>query len=120
LVTNAYGLHLSSNTTTGTNRYGAYFGNVSGGTLNYAVYTNAGRVHFGDDVDLTDGKNISTGTGSGLKLGTAANQKLGFFNATPVVQQTGGALTATATYSANEQAMLNKLWTALRNLGLIN
>ena len=44
----------------------------------------------------------------------------GVFGTTPVAQQTGGALTAGAAYGANEQTMLNSLWTALRNLGFIN
>jgi hypothetical protein len=33
-------------------------------------------------------QNIVTDTTTGTKIGTATNQKLGFFNATPVVQQT--------------------------------
>lgn len=44
---------------------------------------------------------------------------IGFFNVAPVAQQTGGALTAAATYAANEQTMLNRVFTALRNYGLI-
>lgn len=37
---------------------------------------------------LNDGANIAVGTSAGTKLGTATTQKLGFFNATPVVQPT--------------------------------
>ena len=37
---------------------------------------------------------IITDTGTGLKIGTATGQKLGFFNATPVVQPSGNALSA--------------------------
>lgn len=37
---------------------------------------------------LKDGGNIQTGTTTGTEIGTAANQKLGFFGATPVVQPT--------------------------------
>lgn len=33
--------------------------------------------------------NFAFGTSTGTKIGTATNQKIGFFNATPVVQQTG-------------------------------
>jgi hypothetical protein len=33
--------------------------------------------------------NLATDTTTGMKIGTATNQKVGFFNATPVVQQTG-------------------------------
>jgi hypothetical protein len=35
---------------------------------------------------LSDGSNIAVGTTTGTKIGTATTQKLGFFNATPVVQ----------------------------------
>jgi hypothetical protein len=38
--------------------------------------------------------NIITDTSTGSKIGTATNQKLGFFNSTPVVQQTGDLVTA--------------------------
>lgn len=40
--------------------------------------------------------NIITDTTTGMKIGTATSQKLGFFNATPVVQPTGAILTALA------------------------
>jgi hypothetical protein len=35
---------------------------------------------------LTDGANFVLGTTTGTKIGTATSQKLGFFNATPVIQ----------------------------------
>jgi hypothetical protein len=44
---------------------------------------------------------------------------IGFFNATPVAQQTGGAATAGGTYTGVEQTMLNRVYTAMRNFGLI-
>jgi hypothetical protein len=44
------------------------------------------------------GGNLLPGATTGSKLGTAANQKLGFWGATPVVQNTGWA--ATAGYTA--------------------
>jgi hypothetical protein len=37
---------------------------------------------------MDEGANIATGTTTGTKIGTATTQKLGFFNATPVIQQT--------------------------------
>ncbi|QLF83533.1 minor tail protein [Gordonia phage RedWattleHog] len=37
---------------------------------------------------LSEGANLTFGTTTGTKIGTATTQKLGFFNATPVVQQT--------------------------------
>jgi hypothetical protein len=49
-------------------------------------------------VDIADGFNISTGTTTGTRIGTATTQRLGFFNATPVVQPAAVTdLTVTAT-----------------------
>lgn len=36
---------------------------------------------------IPDGGNIAVGTSAGTKIGTSSLQKIGFFNATPVVQQ---------------------------------
>lgn len=49
-----------------------------------------------DSLTINDGGNVAVGTTTGTKIGTSASQKLGFFNATPVVQPSGasqGALT---------------------------
>jgi len=43
---------------------------------------------------LADPANIVLGTSTGTKIGTAVSQKLGFFNATPVVQPSGAAQAA--------------------------
>jgi hypothetical protein len=43
---------------------------------------------FSDDIMMLGGENIVLDTSTGTKIGTATNQKLGFFNATPVVQPT--------------------------------
>jgi len=71
-------------------------------------------------IAISDGAMLALGTGAGTTIGTAAAQKLGFYGVAPVAQQTGGGLTAAASYGSTEQLMLNRLWTALRNLGLIN
>ena len=63
-----------------------------------------------------DAQNISTDTTTGTKIGTGTTQKIGFFNATPVVQQ---AAVADATDAASTQARLNDLLARLRTLGLI-
>jgi hypothetical protein len=60
-------------------------------------------------------RNIITDTTTGLKIGTATTQKLGFFNATPVVRRT---LAATATDAATTQTLANSLRQALIDLGL--
>jgi hypothetical protein len=61
-------------------------------------------------------RNIVTDTTTGTKIGTGTTQKVGFFNATPVVQQ---AAVADATDAASTQARLNDLLGRLRTLGLI-
>lgn len=71
-------------------------------------------------LNVTDAINIVVGTATGTKIGTATTQKLGFFNATPVVQQTGGAATATVVYAATEQSMLQKAYDCLRTLGFLS
>lgn len=43
---------------------------------------------------IADATNIALSTTTGTKIGTATTQKLGFFNATPVVQQAGNISTA--------------------------
>lgn len=89
---------------------------AAGGVWNLDSLKTAGHTHEVDQLragSLTDGLHIGLGTGTGTKIGTAASQKLGFFNATPVVQRTkagdgGGTWTA------------GTLATALKNLGLID
>lgn len=57
-----------------------------------------------DDIfNLAEAQNIVLGTTTGTKIGTAASQKLGFFNATPVIQPTS----------------IIEMRTALVNLGLL-
>jgi hypothetical protein len=69
---------------------------------------------FCRSVDLTGDLILTTATGT--KIGTATTQKLGFFNATPVVQQ---AAIADATDAATAITQLNDLLAAMRTLGLI-
>jgi len=45
---------------------------------------------------LADASNIVLGTGTGSKIGTATTQKLGFYNATPIVQPSGAGQAAAA------------------------
>ena len=44
--------------------------------------------------------------------------KIGFWGAAPVTKPVLGAATANATYSANERDMLQKVYNALRTIGL--
>jgi hypothetical protein len=65
-----------------------------------------------------DGVNITLGSATGTQIGTAPSQKLGFFGKTPTTQPVMGAATAGATYTSNEQAMLQAVYSAVRALGL--
>ena len=44
---------------------------------------------------------------------------IGFFNASPQSQQTGGAATAGVAYTSTEQGMINRMYAALRAYGLL-
>lgn len=84
---------------------------------------------------LAEGANLILGTSTGSKIGTATTQKLGFFNAAPIVRPsavgtaTGFAAGTTAvtfhsddTYTGNVGSTaytLNGIVAALKNLGLI-
>jgi len=60
--------------------------------------------------------NLQVGTATGTKIGTATNEKLGFWNATPVVQPTA---VADATDAATVITQLNALLSRMRTIGLI-
>jgi hypothetical protein len=70
--------------------YSTLINAVSGQTIKF-------RINNGTDVlaissttlTVTDAINLAVGSTSGTKIGTATSQKLGFFNATPVVQPSG-------------------------------
>lgn len=71
-------------------------------------------------LQILDGRNIQLGRGTGTKLGTAADQKLGFFGKTPVIQQP--AITAPSggtTVDGAARGAIGALITELHNLGLI-
>ncbi len=60
------------------------FAAVAGGAAASAYLPLAGGT-------MTDGANVVLGSTTGTKIGTATTQKLGFYNATPVVQALGTA-----------------------------
>lgn len=71
-------------------------------TNNYALWIDSGVSRFDDNLNLQDAVNVILATTTGTKIGTATTQKLGFWNATPVVQY---ATTGTTTgYTANTSA----------------
>jgi hypothetical protein len=59
--------------------------------------TVAGTTTLNSTVTLADAVNIVLNTTTGSKIGTATTQKLGFYNATPIVQPTSPGLTAPST-----------------------
>jgi hypothetical protein len=76
---------------TGTNKLLIQAGTAS--SNNRLVLTESGRLGLGvlapsSMLHLADAGDITFGTTTGTKIGTAAAQKLGFFGADPVVQQT--------------------------------
>jgi hypothetical protein len=90
---------------------------VAAGATTIATITDA-RLAFVVCGSRADGANMVLGTATGTKFGTAPAQKLAFYGATPVIQQTLGAKTAAATYGANEQTMLQNIYNLARTLGL--
>jgi len=83
---------------------------------------------------ISDTGNIVLATGTGTKIGTATNQKLGLFNATPVAQQAGTGETTgasggsgtivhvSATFTGNVGSAaytISDIVKALKNLGIL-
>lgn len=95
----------------------------NGGGTEYARWNASGYLQ------MAEGHHIQTGTTTGTKIGTAASQKLGFFNATPIIQPAGWAAptgTLARTTFASDTATLTQvaqrlaaLITDLSGLGLI-
>jgi hypothetical protein len=78
--------------------------------------TEALRISSNRAITVSDGGNVVLGTTTGTKIGTATTQKLGFFNATPVVQPTAVADSVDTT---DIVAQFNALLSRMRDLGLI-
>jgi hypothetical protein len=78
--------------------------------------TEALRISNDRSITVSDGGNVVLGTTTGTKIGTATTQKIGFYNATPVVQPTA---VANATDAATVITQLNALLAKLRTLGII-
>jgi hypothetical protein len=69
---------------------------------------------------MIGGQNVITFNNTAQSIAFLTGKKIGFFGATPVDQQPGGAATASNTYGTTEQEMLQKVYDALRNLGLMS
>lgn len=70
---------------------------VTGASTFTGAVTHSSTTTLSDTVTIADAKNVVLDTTTGTKIGTAVGQKLGFWNATPVVQQA----------SANQAALTN-------------
>lgn len=79
-------------------------------------------------ITLADGGNIIADTTTGTKIGTTTTQKLGFFNAAPVVQpgtsvsaatNVGGSGTTVKVDDTFDGYTIAKVVKALRNLGIL-
>jgi hypothetical protein len=113
-LTTSTGYSFGSTHASGVIRF--YSGNANTLTLNTADLTFANAI------------NIVFNTSTGTKLGTATSQKIGVWNATPIIQPTTGV--AAATFVANTSLIANDTATfdgytigqvvkALRNIGLL-
>jgi hypothetical protein len=78
--------------------------------------TEALRISNNRAITVSDGGDVVLGTTTGTKIGTETTQKLGFYNATPVVQPTA---VADATNASTAISQLNALLAHMRTLGLI-
>jgi hypothetical protein len=98
------------------------------------IANSTGIITIAGGLAITEAKDISVGTTTGTKIGTAAAQKLGFYNATPVIQQattgtTSGFVAGSGTASKDDSTFTGgsgtKAYTvgdvvlALKNLGLL-
>jgi hypothetical protein len=80
------------------------------GLVGLGVTAPASRLHF------VEAGNVQFGTTTGTKIGTGTTQKIGFWNATPVVQPTA---VIDATDATTVITQLNALLSRLRTVGVI-
>lgn len=80
-----------------------------GEMANSALAGSFSTATFSDDLTLSDGADLILGSTTGTKIGTATTQKLGFYNATPVVRQTA----YTQTYATADKTHANPTATTL-------
>ena len=84
-----------------------------------SVLIKSDRFTFEKLVQFLDGRNVQLGLTTGTKIGTSTNQKLGFFNKTPIVQVSAiSAPTGGSTIDTEARTAINSIRTALTNLGL--
>lgn len=98
---------------------------IGGGTAAAGTFT---TLTANTSLTMADAANIVVNATTGTKIGTATSQKIGFFNAAPVVQQTTAV--SAAAFVANTSGIVDDTATfggytmgqvvaALKNLGLL-
>jgi len=75
------------------------------------------RVQIITDLKITNANNILFDTTTGTKIGTATSQKIGFWNATPVVQQS--AIADPAETTAGNNTAIDSILAVIRTVGFI-
>jgi hypothetical protein len=101
-----------------------------GGTLSVTgASTFTGLLTANGGITLGDGQNIAFNTTTGTKIGTATTQKIGFWNATPIVQPTTAVASATVAHTGGgtniktddtfDGYTIAQVVKALRNAGLL-
>jgi hypothetical protein len=118
--------------------YNAAAGNISilndfssGSIILTAGGSSTAQWTIGANGDLTaaDGENIIVGSTNGTKIGTAATQKIGFWNATPIAQPNNsvaaanyvaGIGSAVTTLDAFDGYTIGQVVKALRNAGILS
>lgn len=95
-----YGIHENNSS----NDYNTYIGNIASGNITNQISTSGTHDILDNNQgnttnQWTDGQNLSLGTTTGTKIGTATSQKIAFYNSTPIVQP--GATTDLGTVLSN-------------------
>jgi hypothetical protein len=97
--------------------------------LNDGAATLNGTLAQNGTVTMSDGSNIVVGSTNGTKIGTATTQKIGFYNASPIVRPDTGVAEAAFLENAGGTAVnddstfggytIRQVVQALQNLGLL-
>ena len=76
---------------------------------------------IGTSMTFGEGAIVTSGTGTGLKIGGGTNQKLSFWNVTPVVQPSAIANLGTSgtAEDGTASAKINAILAALRSVGIV-